>query len=335
MRVRNAFGREVESLPAALEIVGLPKPLSVDKLEDLLSPPQPGGGGFAPASLPSGFVAVSLGTIDYQIINNVSNATQLHEPNQCGTIGGATRWIGLSPTSDGMFSIDTLGSAIDTVLTVYRATNLLNLASGLVDCDNDGAGDGKRSLIRFQATRNTDYLVVVDGVNYERGVININWAFGQPPPASSMTPERRTARPGEALVLRAISTNGVPPPRYQWRWNGKILAGATNDFLSLGNLQGTSAGQYSVVVSNALGVVTNIADLMVEVPYLSAEPKPAEGIYRLHLPSLTNQTVVLEVSADLQNWIPFYLHPAPVPAPYLDLPATNYSFQFFRARPWP
>ncbi len=44
---------------------------------------------------------------------------------------------------------------------------------------------------------------------------------------------------------------------YQWYFNGLALDGATNFSLPLGAIQFTNAGQYSVVVSNALGIVTN------------------------------------------------------------------------------
>ena len=44
---------------------------------------------------------------------------------------------------------------------------------------------------------------------------------------------------------------------YQWYFNGTAIAGATNTTLPLGGIQFTNAGQYSVVVSNSLGSVTN------------------------------------------------------------------------------
>ena len=44
---------------------------------------------------------------------------------------------------------------------------------------------------------------------------------------------------------------------YQWYFNGEALAEATNLSLPLGAIQFTNAGQYSVIVSNSLGSVTN------------------------------------------------------------------------------
>ena len=46
---------------------------------------------------------------------------------------------------------------------------------------------------------------------------------------------------------------------YQWYFNGSAMAGATNATLSLGAIQFSNAGQYSIVIGNSLGSVTNIA----------------------------------------------------------------------------
>ncbi len=330
VRVRNSVGREVDSLAAALELVSELRPLSQDKLEDLLSPP-PAPDGRPPKEGGSSFT-VSLGTIDYQIVSNVRSTTQPLEPTPCDVIGGASQWIVLRGTSNGMFRIDTLGSSINTVLTVYRYTNLLYLHTAQVACDDNGAPDGVRSLLWFNATANTDYLVVVDGVNYERGTIHINWAFGLPPSAgtNSLAPQHTFLR-GESLTLRSPATNGLPPPRFQWLWNGSPLAGATNASLTLTNLQPAQVGFYTVVVSNALGTLTYATDLGVEVPTFQAELTRTNKTLRLWLPTVTNQTTVVETSTNLLNWTPVYFY-APPQNNYFDLSITNAAQQFFRTR---
>jgi hypothetical protein len=52
----------------------------------------------------------------------------------------------------------------------------------------------------------------------------------------------------------AIGTTTV---NYQWYFNGTNILGATNAFLSLTNVQTTNSGNYSVIVSNAVGVVAS------------------------------------------------------------------------------
>jgi hypothetical protein len=56
---------------------------------------------------------------------------------------------------------------------------------------------------------------------------------------------------------------------YQWRFNGANLLSATGATLTLSNVTGAAAGSYSVVVSNATGVVTSsVANLTVLFPVL-------------------------------------------------------------------
>ena len=217
---------------------------------------------------------VARNPIAYQIVSNVRSTTQLGEPNPCDVIGGASQWLTLHPTASCVFRLDTIGSTINTVLTVYRSTNLFYLHTAQIACDDNSAPDGRRSQLYFNATANTDYLVVVDGVNFERGTIHINWAFGLPPSTTNSLPPRYSLKPGESLMLRSPATNGFPPPHFQWHRNGQPIAGATNAALSLNNLQSTNSGYYTVVVSNAVGSLTYGTDVAVETPaVLRAELK--------------------------------------------------------------
>ena len=54
-----------------------------------------------------------------------------------------------------------------------------------------------------------------------------------------------------------VTAGGSSPFTYQWSCNGTNIAGATNNSLSLTNVQPSKAGSYAVVVSNAVGAVTN------------------------------------------------------------------------------
>ena len=47
------------------------------------------------------------------------------------------------------------------------------------------------------------------------------------------------------------------PVSFQWRFNGNDIPGATNDLLSLTNVQFAQTGPYSVIASNELGVATS------------------------------------------------------------------------------
>jgi hypothetical protein len=71
---------------------------------------------------------------------------------------------------------------------------------------------------------------------------------------------------GQTATFSAAAS-GTVPFRYQWRFNGTSLAGATNAALALSNVQSNQAGSYLVVVTNAAGSATSlVATLTVYVP---------------------------------------------------------------------
>jgi GH25 family lysozyme M1 (1,4-beta-N-acetylmuramidase) len=69
-------------------------------------------------------------------------------------------------------------------------------------------------------------------------------------------PSSRFGDPGGSLKLSA-SAGGAAPLRYQWRFNGANVSGATNSSLTLTNLQTTNGGNYVVVVTNSSGGTTS------------------------------------------------------------------------------
>jgi hypothetical protein len=64
----------------------------------------------------------------------------------------------------------------------------------------------------------------------------------------------------------SVQAWGSGPLSYQWYDNGAAISGATNPQLVFDSIQFTNAGLYSVVVSNALGSVTNVPEQVVVNP---------------------------------------------------------------------
>ena len=65
----------------------------------------------------------------------------------------------------------------------------------------------------------------------------------------------------------SVSADGSSPLFYQWSFNGTNILGATNTTLTLNNVAPAQAGNYSVLVSNSVGVVASSnAVLTVYVP---------------------------------------------------------------------
>jgi pectate lyase len=80
--------------------------------------------------------------------------------------------------------------------------------------------------------------------------------FSASSPTITSQPSSQTVSVG-ANVTFSVTASGSPAPTYQWRKNGTNISGATSSTLTLPNVQTSSAGNYSVVVSNSAGSVTS------------------------------------------------------------------------------
>ncbi len=87
----------------------------------------------------------------------------------------------------------------------------------------------------------------------------------EPPTVTLQLPP--TVRYSGATVSLMAAAGGTLPINYQWNFNGAPLAFATNATLLLSNLNFAAVGNYSVTVSNTLGVATSVAiPLSVQTP---------------------------------------------------------------------
>ena len=75
-------------------------------------------------------------------------------------------------------------------------------------------------------------------------------------PQFTVRPVSQTGLLQDSLTLTGRAT-GVPAPSYQWLLNGVPVPGGTNRLLTFADLERTNRGSYSLVVSNAYGVVTS------------------------------------------------------------------------------
>jgi uncharacterized delta-60 repeat protein len=80
--------------------------------------------------------------------------------------------------------------------------------------------------------------------------------FAPAAPQFTVRPVSQTGLLQDSLTLTGRAT-GVPAPSYQWLLNGVPVPGATNRLLTFDDLERTNRGRYSLVVSNAYGVVTS------------------------------------------------------------------------------
>ena len=75
-------------------------------------------------------------------------------------------------------------------------------------------------------------------------------------PAVSVSPTNQFVAPGGNVTITAAAT-GTGPLYYQWRFTGRPIHGATGPSLTLTNVQPFNRGDYSVIVSNTVGVTVS------------------------------------------------------------------------------
>lgn len=85
---------------------------------------------------------------------------------------------------------------------------------------------------------------------------------------------------GQGVTLY-VNAGGTTPLRYQWRFNGANLAGATKTNLALSNLQLANRGNYSVFITNATGTLLSsnaYLDVTVLLSNLVVHPRPSSAL---------------------------------------------------------
>jgi len=98
------------------------------------------------------------------------------------------------------------------------------------------------------------------------------------PPIFPLPAVRRSVGVTQTAYLR-LRAVGALPLTYQWSFQGTNLPGATNVLLVVTNALPAAAGFYSLVASNAVGVVTNSEMELVVVPIIITNQPASQATY--------------------------------------------------------
>ena len=130
----------------------------------------------------------------------------------------------------------------------------------LADGDTNGLGNSLQRRIPLNYGN--------DPVNWRAAPPNPGAATGAagllPPSITALTPSR-TVLVGANETL-TVTVMGAAPLNYQWRFNGAVIAGATNASFSLANIQPSQEGAYSVLIVNPAGAASGTVNITVRVP---------------------------------------------------------------------
>ncbi len=122
-----------------------------------------------------------------------------------------------------------------------------------------GATSAELNLPGLSAANTGSYRVVVTndvGARTSRAAEIGSLSSPRAPEILAQPLARNAVLGGEVSFI--VGADGVPPPdRYQWRRNGVPVPGATEARLRLQGIRMEDAGDYTVVVGNALGSVTS------------------------------------------------------------------------------
>ena len=111
--------------------------------------------------------------------------------------------------------------------------------------------------------------------------------------------------------------------------------------LTLPNVNAASAGSYTVVINGLYGSLTSVA---ATVTLASSNTPPAlisadsnfgivSNQFSFHLSGVVGQTIIIDGSSDLANWIPLFTNTASAtPISFSDPAWTNFPARFYRAR---
>jgi Divergent InlB B-repeat domain len=110
---------------------------------------------------------------NFSLGSNRFATVQAGEPLHAGAAGGHSIWFKWTAPHDGEFTIDTCGSAIDTLLAVYTGGAVGSLTE-VVSNDDAGGECSPASRVVFTATAGTVYRIAVDGKGGAVGTISLH-----------------------------------------------------------------------------------------------------------------------------------------------------------------
>lgn len=185
--------------------------------------------------------------------NNNSATREPGEPLHDGKTGRHSVWLSwTAPPVPGVLRLETVGSAFDTLLAVYRGpvvNNLLRVAS------DDDSGGSATSRLQFRTQPDVTYHFAVDGRLNASGPLLLSWFFtpGEiDAPVILDHPKSVAAQAGQDVAL--LTTYNPANAAVQWFFNGNPIPGGESvassptsppgNRLTLVNVTAATAGAY-------------------------------------------------------------------------------------------
>lgn len=184
----------------------------------------------------------------------------------------------------------TINAGQSVTFSVVATGNSIPIYQWIKNGNNiSGATLSSYTIASVQASDSGSYEVVVSNSvgkdTSDATVLTVNYI-----PSITTHPQSQTINVSQSVSF-TIAASGNPSPSYQWKKNGSIINGATNNYYTISSTQISDSGTYSVVITNSRGSVTsNEAILAVNFgPVITTQPQ-SQTIYE-------GENVVLSVVA--------------------------------------
>ena len=169
-----------------------------------------------------------------------------------GVGAGHSLWFRWTAPFSGDFTLNTEGSATDTVLAVYTGDPSNPAGFTTIGANDDVSATLRWSRVDFTAQEGMTYHLALDsamgglpGAFVLRGTVPAAPVITSQPPAQQV--------PLGGRVVLSVGADGTPPLRYQWFRDGEALPGAWQRTLIIDPVTPDSFGAYHVVVGNSYG----------------------------------------------------------------------------------
>ena len=184
--------------------------------------------------------------------NNSSASKEAYEPrHHPGARNHRTVWLTWTAPDSGVMTVNTAGSAFDSVLAAYTGTSLTNLQ--LVANDDDSGGY-QNARVSFYARAGTTYAFVVSSADRDGDAIVFAWNLVPRTLVLSGLadqPAHTCLNRGETLSLAVALSETNALATVQWYFETQPILGALGKSLVLTNFQDSGVGVYRAVVTSA------------------------------------------------------------------------------------
>ena len=132
-------------------------------------------------------------------------------------------------------------------------------------------------------------------------------------------------------VSFSASVAGITPMKYQWKYNGTNISGATSSVLTLKNVTKKQAGQYSVTAANSAGTTNSLIAALVVYPTAAATLSASattNGRFSFTVNGVPGFKYAVQASSDFVNWTAVQTNTAPFA--FEDANAAQFNQRFYR-----